>query len=173
FDIASESAELTEGGFDMTVADALREMITVSHNYAAYMLTIKIKTSNVKSFLETHGFKHSSVGPEPKSTASDIALFFEKLYRGELGTPEHTQKMLDLLAEQKLNDRIPKYLPKDVTVMHKTGELNRVKHDAGIVSTPTGDYLIVLMSDSSNQHQAAERLANISKNVYEYMEEYR
>lgn len=170
FGIASESAELKEGEFAMTVKEALNKMITVSHNYAAYMLMMKIKTANTKTFIETHGFTGSKVGPDPESTPTDMALFLEKLYRGELGTPENTQKMLDLLALQQLNDRIPKYLPKGTKVMHKTGELGRVKHDVGIVKAPSGDYVIVLMSDSSDQLAAAERLANISKNVYEYME---
>jgi beta-lactamase class A len=171
FGIASESAELKEGGFTMTVKEALEKMITVSHNYAAYMLTQKIKTANMKTFLTDNGLTHSQVGPDPKTTASDMELFFDKLSKKELGTPENTQKMLELLAGQKMNDRIPKYLPKDIRVMHKTGELDRVKHDVGIVSTPNGDYILVLMSDSSDQLAAAERLANISKGVYEYMSE--
>lgn len=169
FGIASESAELQEGSFAMSVSEALEKMITVSHNYAAYMLTQKIKTSNMKTFLETNGLTHSKVGPDPESTASDMALYLEKLYTGKLSSEEHTKKMLDLLAGQKLNDRIPKYLPKGTKVMHKTGELDRVKHDVGIVSGPKGDYIIVLMSDSGDQLAAAERLANISKNVYDYM----
>lgn len=173
FGISSESAELTEGGFTMSVNEALNRMITVSHNYAAYMLTQKIKTANLKSFLEINGFTSSKVGPDPESTASDIALFLEKLYRKELGTAEHTTKMLDLLAAQKLNDRIPKYLPKGTRVMHKTGELDGVKHDVGIVEGPKGDYIIVLLSETNDQLAAAERLANISKNVYDYMNSWK
>jgi beta-lactamase class A len=166
FGISSDSAELKEGSFDMSVKEALEKMITVSHNYAAYLLTLKIKSSNMRSFVETNGFSKSKIGPDPESTASDMAMFLEKLYKGELGNQENTQKMKTLLAGQKLNDRIPKYLPKGVTVMHKTGELGGVKHDVGIVSGPKGDYIIVLMSDSSNPKIAAERMANISKNVY-------
>lgn len=169
FGIASESAELKDGEFTMTVQQALEKMITISHNYAAYLLTKKIKPANMQTFLNAHNLSHSKVGPDPTSTPSDIAAFLEKLYTKQLGTPEHTQKMLDLLAAQELNDRIPKYLPKGTKVMHKTGELDRVKHDVGIVSGPTGDYILVLMSESTDQLAAAERLANISKNVYEYM----
>jgi len=169
FDIASESAELKEGEISLTVKQALEKMITVSDNYAAYLLMTKIRTSNVKLFLESNNFFNSSIGSEPKTTASDMALFFEKLYRNELGTRENTEKMLDLLARQQLNDRIPKYLPKNIRVMHKTGELGGVKHDVGIVAGPSGDYIIVLMSDSNNPQAAAERLAKVSESVYNYM----
>lgn len=171
FGISSESAELKEGEFSMTIKEALEKMITISHNYAAYMLTQKIKSASMKSFLADNGLTHSKVGPDPKATAADMSLFLEKLYKKQLGTAENSQKMLELLARQQLNDRIPKYLPKDIRVMHKTGELDRVKHDVGIVSAPTGDYILVLMSDSSDQLAAAERLANVSKGVYEYMVE--
>jgi beta-lactamase class A len=170
FGIASESAELTEGSFSMTIKEALTKMITISHNYAALMLTQKITSAKLKAFVQSHGFTRSKIGPDPTSTAADMALYYEKLYHGQLGTPEHTVKMLDLLAGQQINDRIPKYLPKTVKTLHKTGELDGVKHDAGIVKTPKGDYIIVLMSDTNNPKAAAEREAQISKNVYEYLE---
>lgn len=170
FKLASESAELKEGNISLTVKQALEKMITVSDNYAAYLLMTKIKTSNVKSFIERNNFSHSSIGSDPKTTATDMALFLEKLYRQELGTKEHTEKMLNLLARQQLNDRIPKYLPENITVMHKTGELDGVKHDVGIVSGPSGDYIIVLMSESDDPKAAAERLAKVSEVVYKFME---
>ena len=53
--------------------------------------------------------------------------------------------------------------------MHKTGELGGMKHDVGIVSGPSGDYIIVLMSDSNNPKAAAERMAKVSENVFNYM----
>ena len=43
FSIDPDSAELTEGTVSLTVRDALRQMITISHNYAALLLTEKIK----------------------------------------------------------------------------------------------------------------------------------
>lgn len=171
FNLASESAELKEGDISLTVKDALEKMITVSDNYAAYLLMTKVKTSNVRSFVEKNNFSHSSIGPDPKTTASDMALFLEKLYKNELGSKESTEKMLGLLSRQRLNDRIPKYLPKSVKTMHKTGELGGMKHDVGIVSGPTGDYIIVLMSDSNNPQAAAQRLAKVSENVYKYFEQ--
>jgi beta-lactamase class A len=167
--IVSEPAIRQMGSFDMSMKEALERMITVSHNYAAYLLIHNIGSENLKLFVESNQFTRSNTGLSPKSTASDLAALLEKLYKGELGTPEHTQKMLDLLAAQTRNEIIPKYLPKNVKVMHKTGELGRVKHDVGIVSAPKGDYIIVLMSNTSDRKLAAERLANVSKNVHDVL----
>lgn len=43
--------------------------------------------------------------------------------------------------KQKINDRIPKFLPKEVVVAHKTGDMDYFEHDVGIVYTPKGDYI--------------------------------
>ena len=121
--------------------------------------------------METNGFKDSSVGgsgDSPKSTADDIALFFEKLYKGELANTQYTKEMLDLLKAQTLNDKLPKYLPKGTVVAHKTGEIDYLSHDGGIVYAPTGDYIIVVLSESSYPPGAEERIAQISKRVFDY-----
>jgi beta-lactamase class A len=170
FDIATESAELTEGTFNMSVKNALIQMITISHNYAALSLTLEVGLSNVSQFLKNYGFANSSTKSPPQTTALDVMRFYEKLYAGELAGPEYTSQMITLLKRQQLNDRIPKYLPDGVEVAHKTGELGFVKHDAGIVYSRRGDYILVMMSETSSPKAAAERMALLSKDIYEYFE---
>lgn len=171
FDIDPELVELSKGMVTFTVSDALLQMITISHNYAALLLTEKIKLSTVAAFLKANEFQESTVGTEgtaPTSTPSNIALFYEKLYRGELANQQYTQEMIDLLKNQKLNDGLPKYLPDQSKVAHKTGDISWFKHDAGIVYTEKGDYIIVIMSESDSPSGAQERISLISKAVYEY-----
>ena len=95
-------------------------------------------------------------------------MFFEKLYRGELADKETSAKLLDLLNRQKLNNKLPRHLPSGTVIAHKTGELGRVSHDAGIVYTDKGEYIIVVLTESSAPLGAEERIADISKNVYTY-----
>lgn len=170
FNIASESAELTEGEFTLDVKNALKQMITISHNYAAMALTRDLKVSKLSQYISEQGFYDSRVKSPPITTASDIEYFYEKLYSGQLGDKESTEEMLSLLKAQQINDRLPKYLPENITVAHKTGELDGYKHDAGIVYTPKGDYIIVLLSDTNNEATAAETEALLSKAVYDYFE---
>jgi len=168
FDIDPTVAELTDGTITLSVKDALEQMITISHNYAAYLLTDRVKLSNVAKFLDQHKFSESRVGEPPETTAYDIALFFEELYKGELGNVETTQKMIDLLKRQTLNGKLPKYLPSEVDVAHKTGEINFFSHDAGIVFTPSGNYIIVVLSESDSPKGAEDRIAQVSQAVYKY-----
>ena len=169
FNIDPELQELAEGTINFTVNSALTQMITISHNYASLLLSDKVGLSNVKIFLEKYGFDKSKIGEDaPVSTASDITLFLEKLYKGEFASPENTTKMINLLKAQRLNDKLPKYLPETVAVAHKTGELDFLTHDAGIVYAENGDYIIVIFSESDYPPGAKERIAQISKAVYNY-----
>lgn len=173
FNISSESAELTEGTIIFTVNQALKQMITISHNYASLLLTEKIRLSSVKTFLQKEGFDESTVGTDgspPTSTPYDIALFFEKLYKGKLANPEDSNKMLSLLKGQKLNNKLPKYLPSGTIVAHKTGEIDFLTHDGGIVYGPKSDYIIVILSKTDLPAVSEERIADISKKVYDYFE---
>lgn len=152
FEIKDDAAELTEGIVTMSIASALNQIITISHNYAALLLLEKVGNSQIPS----------------KVTAKDVAIFFENLYKGELVSKEYSQKMIDLLKKQQLNDGLPKYLPKDTQIAHKTGDIGWFKHDAGIVFTTKGDYIIVVLSESESPAGAQERIAEVSKAVYEY-----
>lgn len=170
FEIDPANAELTTGGITMTVNQALNQMITISHNYAAMLLTQKVKLSSVREWLSQNGFTESSVGGDPKTTASDMVAFFDKLQSGKLGNTESTEKMLTLLKNQKLNKKLPADLPESVEIAHKTGELGYFTHDAGIVYTPKGDYIIVVLSESEMPAAAEKRIADISKAVYDYFQ---
>lgn len=171
FSIASESAELTEGSLELSVHDALEKMITISDNYSALLLAWKLRLSTIAAYLQRHGFLESKVGvhgDSPTSTASDIGLFFEKLYKGELGDSRRTTQMLDLLKRQRLNEKLPKYLPETVSIAHKTGELGEFSHDAGIVYTPGGDYIIVVLTETNAPADAVVRISKISSAIYSY-----
>ena len=170
FSIDPANAEQTSGTITLTVNQALNQMITISHNYAALLLTEKVKLSTVAKWLETSGFNNSKVGTDgsaPTTTPLDMALYMEKLYKGELASPESTTKMIDLLKAQQLNNKLPQNLP-DVTIAHKTGELGWFSHDAGIVYSQKGDYIIVAMSESPSPKGAEERIAGLSEAVYKY-----
>lgn len=163
-----DDAEATEGAITRTVNEALEQMITISHNYSALLLTYTVKNATVQKFLKDNQFNSSQTKTIPTTTPEDIAKYYEKLYKGEIVSKEASAQMMETLKRQTWNERIPKYLPENTVVAHKTGELYGVKHDAGIVFSPKGDYIIVLMSDTPSQTHAAEVEAKISKAVFEY-----
>lgn len=165
-----EDAEQTEGAISRTVQEAVEQMITISHNYSALLLTYTVKNASVKKFLLDNHLTASNTGSPPRTTAKDTADYYEKLYKGQLVSEAASKEMLEILKRQQLNDRIPKYLPEATVVAHKTGELGAVKHDAGIVFSSRGDYIIVVFSETSSQAHAAEVEAKLSQKVWEYFD---
>jgi beta-lactamase class A len=171
FNIDPNNAAFKEGTITLSIKDALNKMITISDNYAALLLSSKVRLVNVASFLKTNGFNESTIGITgiaPATTAYDTSTFFEKLYNKKLINEQYSDKMLELLKAQKLNDKIPKYLPDGILAAHKTGELDGYTHDAGIIYTQSNDYIIVVLSKSDNPALAKNRISKISESVYNY-----
>lgn len=155
----------------MTVEEALEKMITVSDNYAAILLSSKVGSKKIANFIKDSGLTNSNYKQPPQTSAKDISLFFDALYKGEIIDQEYSGQMIDLLKRQTLNDRIPKYL-EDVEVAHKTGELFGSKHDGGIVYSKNGDYVLVVLSETKDYKKAAEIIAKYSELIYSYFENF-
>ncbi|MDD5428382.1 MAG: class A beta-lactamase-related serine hydrolase [Candidatus Omnitrophica bacterium] len=140
------------------IEDLLYAMITESDNTAANMLIDRMGIDELNRYFSKFGLKHTNLsrkmmdfrlrkrGVENYTTAADMAYLLEKLYRGRFLNARVSKRCLELLAEQKVNDRIPKKLPADTTVAHKTGLENGVCHDVGIVYTDKGDFLICVLT---------------------------
>lgn len=79
-----------------------------------------------------------------QSTPKELMRGIGMLYNGELAGPEGTHEALEIMKKCAINTRIPVELPSTVQVAHKTGSLDRVANDAGIVYTSKGDYVLVL-----------------------------
>lgn len=166
YNIDPAAAELSSGTVSLRINEALSQMITISHNYAALALSKKIQLANVRTFLQDTGLTESSLGEPPQITAYDAAAFMEKLYAGHIADTEYTASMTALLKQQKLNHKLPKYLPEGTIVAHKTGELGAVTHDVGIVYGPRTTYVIAVLSESNTPALAEDVIARISEAVY-------
>lgn len=171
FGISDDEAELTEGVINMTVNSALTQMITISHNYAALLLSEKLKLSNISKFIKNNQFNESSLSIEgsnyPETTAVDMAVLLEKIYKGELVNKESSDKMLNLLKAQRLNNKLPKDLPK-IMIAHKTGEIDDYSHDVGIVYSDKGDYIIAVLTKSPDPVETEDKIGELSKKIYDY-----
>lgn len=101
------------------------------------------------------------------TTAEDIAWLYILLLRGEIMAPAVCQEMLDLLAQQEINDRIPAYLPGDAIVAHKTGNLDGLVHDAGVIYAPSGPIVVVVLTEDIDEGVAVDLIAQVALAAYE------
>jgi len=166
-------------GTQVTVEKLIELMITDSDNTAANMIIDLLGFDYLSQTFKDFGlartnlsrkmmdFRARANGIENYTTPREMADILEKIYRGTCVSPQASGKCLACLKEQKVNDRIPRYLPRKVIVAHKTGLENRVCHDAGIVFTGRGDVLISVFTEGNTGAIIAKRMiARIAAFVY-------
>ncbi len=170
-------------GSRFIIEDLFNPMITLSDNAAANVLIDLLGFDDLNMYFRKMGLKNTNIardmmdfksrkeGQENYTTASDMAYILEKLYRGQFLSQEVSDRCLVLLGQQKVNDRIPRSLPKDeVIAAHKTGLERRICHDVGIVYTRKGNFLICVLVKHENKFaQPAKRLiSSIALSIYNY-----
>jgi beta-lactamase class A len=167
-------------GTEIPVEELIDIMITQSDNTAANMLIERLGFDYLNDYFKRSGLKHTNLsrkmmdfqdrkhGVENYTSASDISNLLEKLYHRKFINRQVSEKCLGLLLRQKVNDRIPKKLPDDCPVAHKTGLEKNVCHDAGIVFTQQGDFLICVLTKSrSGTRQVKEFISNLALVIYQ------
>lgn len=162
-----------------SVDDCMQAMITVSDNDCGYALGSIDGWKTLDNQLAALGFAHTmlnnydaqgNLNGDKLTTAGDVAGFLTQLYQGKLLSQHSTTAFIELLKQDKLNDWLPSGLPDGVVIAHKTGALYNLVHDAGIVYTTHGTYLVVVMTqgwdDPVNDPPVA--FADISSQLYRY-----
>jgi len=168
----------TVAGTVLSIAEALRRTITVSDNSAAGALVLLLGYPAVNAAFAAIGMPHSHMGTPPdtppsvpatlaQTTADDQAAFYLRLLAGRVVSPAASEEMLELLKGQRENDRLPELLPKGTVIAHKTGELDRIRNDSGIIFTPRGPLVCaVLTNDQDDVDGAAKAIAQEGLMVY-------
>ena len=127
------------------------------------------------------GLVHTNITPEGMSlssgrvqrenftTAREMASLMERIYAGQLVSKESSEFMLDVLKHNKSRSRLRKGLPLGWEIGHKTGLLRKNCHDVGIVFSPRGDYVIVVLtSEAPNYTEAKNFISKVAKLTYKY-----
>jgi beta-lactamase class A len=152
-----------------TVMECLDRIARISDNYAAIMLAEKVGWDSIQAAADKIGASNTTIKTPISTSAEDIGLLLERIYKGEVGSFESSEQIIDLLTKAQINNRIPAKLPESLKIAHKTGELSQVRNDAGIVFLEGNPYLIVMMSKNlKGEDEAIENLAEVSKIVYDY-----
>lgn len=110
----------------------------------------------------------ASYGPVMVTTPADIATFFERLIAGEVVSQPASTAISDILAQQMVDDRIPALLPTETKTVHKTGNLDQVIHDAGIIYTPRGPVILAaLIQGDPDDSQATGVIQQLARLVFD------
>jgi beta-lactamase class A len=165
-------ADLAGGGSGNTIGGCLDLMITISDNTCGRALGSILGWGAQNPALASEGFTETDLTTPQQTSARDVALLLDDLYTGTLDSPASNASFMNLLKNQKVNDRLPQGLPAGTVIAHKTGNLDNVVHDAGIVFGPKTNYEVVVMSGGWDlPGNAPPQFAALSKQLWDYFEE--
>jgi len=165
-----------------TIYELLVWMIITSDNTATNVLIDFLGISGLNQYFREIGLSHTTIqrkmmdferlakGIDNTTSARDMAQLFSRIYRRNLLSPAFSELTLNILSRQRVHESLKRYLVDDVKLAHKTGGLETVDHDVGIVYSSSGDYLIgVFVTEVTNNDYARQLIGRISKVAYDYL----
>jgi beta-lactamase class A len=168
-----------------SIREMLHHMITTSSNLATNLLMELVGGRQVTATMRLLGAADIEVlrgvedgkafekGLNNRTSALDLLVIMKAIARGEAVDSAASMEMVTILLNQHFNELIPKMLPTDVRVAHKTGSITGVEHDSGIVFLPDGrQYVLVILSKDLKDVEAGKKtIALISRRIYDFMME--
>lgn len=179
----SGSLKWRPDGTRVTVEELLVRMINESDNTATAMLLDTLGIGYAQQQFQRMGLLYTNIYQEGMSlkggwvahenytTAREMSMLLEKIYRGEAVDSSCSAAMLEILRKRKaVPSRLAKGLPPGWEIAHKTGLLRQACHDAAIFFTPHGDYVMTVLTGRNRSYQDAKdfisRLGSVTFRYY-------
>ncbi len=181
-------------GAEFYIRDVAMMMIIVSDNVATNMMIDFLGIDVINDYIVELGckdtvlhnpidfVKYEKLGT---TTPRDYASMFIRLAKRELVSEKASEQMLDIFKRQHYNSMLTKYFPaymldsedlgeeELIYVASKSGSMNEVRADGGIVHTPYGDYVIVIFNKNfhdpvyHSEHTATVFGARVSRLIFD------
>lgn len=162
-----------EVGTTLSVKNVATLMIIVSDNIATNMLIDYLGIDNINACIQKLGCKdtvlhnvldfakYHQLGT---TTPRDYASMFVRIQNRTLISPEASEQMWQILSQQHYNSMIVKSLPQFYVdpdnydeqlfwFASKSGSMNACRNDGGIITTPYGSYVIVMLNKNFSDKQ--------------------
>lgn len=154
-------------GLQLSLRDVIMLMITISDNTATNMVVRLIGLEPINALMATLG-AHDTVIKKPidftlpppigLSTPKDLVTLLKGIYHRTSVSKTASEWMWDVLTRQQYNTVLSRALPYSlleepedgpatIVIGSKSGSVEGVRNDAGIVTTPWGDYALAIMSE--------------------------
>lgn len=142
-------------------------MIRVSDNAATNVLISRLGMGRIDALARELGLHHTALrrkmmdfeararGGENTTSASDMVALMGEMWGGSLLSPEARSLALELLLGQRLTSGLPIMLPAGACYAHKTGELEGVENDAGLILLPDQTFALAVLVQGDVGHAAA------------------
>jgi len=170
-------------GHHFTLKELATLMIIVSDNQATNILIDFLGMENINLLGKELGLRETFLerrmmdaearknGYDNYTSADDISLLLKLIYQEKLINKEASQLMLEILLKQQQGERLQRYLPTDIKIAHKCGDLDNLENDGGIIWLEDDVYILVVLTSRMSNLQCKQTIGKISKFVYDKMEE--
>ncbi len=171
-----------EIGTVLSVKNLATLMIIVSDNIATNILIDYLGIDRINASIQRLGCTNTALYNSLHfdqyrklgvTTPREYAGIFEKMENGTLISKEASRQMLEICKQQHYNSMLTKNMPpffmdsdnydeEVISFASKSGSMNACRNDGGIVSTPYGSYVIVMLNkDFSDTMYYAEHPATV------------
>lgn len=184
-------------GVSLTLRDLAVMMMAISDNTATNILIDRLSLQAVNDACREAGMFDTRVRGRidfdriresndnfAVGTPHDFREFLTSLQRNELIPPAQVEQMLGLMRIQKYIEPIRKHLPynpygpefgepQEVWVASKTGSLQGVRCEAGLIHTPAADWALCVMTKNcpdrswNTDHPGLRFISEVSLRLYE------
>lgn len=163
-----------EVGTELSVKNVATLMIIVSDNIATNMLIDYLGIDYINDCIAAQGFagtrlhnvldfaKYHQLGT---TTPRDYGTLFSRIVEGTLVSPQASKEMWEIFRQQHYNSMLIRSLPQYYvdpdnyddnqifSFASKSGSMNACRNDGGIVTTPYGSYVIVMLHKEFSDKQ--------------------
>lgn len=169
-------------GSRLSLLELIELMITESDNTATNILIDLLGMASVNRLVKRFGcpdtllarrmmdFTARAAGIDNFTSPADMNCLLGRILARQCISPDSDAAMLAILLRQTDKCKLPLYLPSDIGVANKTGELDGVEHDAGIIlSQPP--YILTIMTDGlPDEERGRQTIASLSRVVYDFLQ---
>lgn len=172
-------------GESVPIRELLRLLIAESDNIAAMMLLDLTGLNNVNQSMQGMGLRqtrlldyrapgayNTSIGPY-QTTPADMGTLMELIASGQLVDPVGSEEALRLLESKQASELLSDGLPWWAKVAHKWGEIPGARHEAGIVFTPRGQYVVIVMTENLDPNGSGGYIRDLSRAIFDHFEKAR
>jgi beta-lactamase class A len=160
----------------LSIRELTRLMIQESDNIAALVLLDAVSVSDTNALSAQLGLQTTHIvdhrageDGDHLTSANDMAHLLVLLATGQAVNQRVSEQALSLLELKQTVSWLSDGLPFWVKVAHKWGDLPDARHDAGIVFTPRGSYVLAVLTEDASADDAARAIAEASRATYDYL----
>ncbi|MCC6493080.1 MAG: serine hydrolase [Pirellulales bacterium] len=163
-------------GATISLHDAIELMIVYSDNTATNLVAEKVGLEQAAELMDKLGCpetrmnsmvfrRDTSIFPERSkkyglgsTTAADMVKLLEQLSQKKLVSEPASEKMLAHLYGCDDKQKFPRFLPQ-AKIAHKTGSINEVRTDAGLIDAPKGPIALCVLTNENDDKSWGDRNA--------------